>query len=203
MDGGLRMLPDAAKEAAESCSQVVAVKYTEGSRAEFAYFRRDKEGWQRVFACEAQVGKSGVGKTREGDMKTPLGTFNLTTPFGILPAPSEGGADRAMPYLQLTEQHYWCGQSGPYYNRLIDNACPPEGYRPSDEDEHLIRFSPAYNYAMFIDYNREGRAHLGSCIFLHCFGRSGYTAGCVAVEEGYMKRLVAELEPGAKIVIYE
>ena len=79
-------------------------------------------------------------------MKTPLGTFNLSTPFGIKEDPSSDDpyGRTAEGYLQLTEQHYWCGQNGPYYNRLIDNADPPEGYRPTEADEHLIRYSPSY-----------------------------------------------------------
>lgn len=199
------LLPAEAEEAAKECDQLIAVRYLDGSKALFTYFKKENEAWRRVFSCTANIGKSGVGKEKEGDMKTPLGVFSLSTPFGILPDPSlnDPCGRKVKNYLQLTEDHYWCGQSGPYYNQLIDNRNPPEGYTPNGEDEHLIRYSPSYNYSMFIDYNREGRAHLGSCIFLHCTSKSPHTAGCVAIEERLMRELILELTDGAKIVIYE
>lgn len=199
------LLPIEAEEAAKSCSQLIAVRHLAGSKAYFSYFKKENEGWRRVFSCTANIGKNGVGKEKEGDMKTPLGVFTLSTPFGILPDPAlnDPYGRTVKNYLQLTEDHYWCGQSGPYYNQLIDNRKPPEGYSPSGDDEHLIRYAPSYHYSMFIEYNREGRAHLGSCIFLHCTSRSPHTAGCVAIEEKLMRELILELTDGARIVIYQ
>lgn len=198
------LLPMEAAEAAKDAEQIITVRHLEGSKAYFTYFKRTEDNWKRMFSCTANIGKNGVGKTVEGDMKTPLGTFNLSTPFGIKPDPSTDDpyGRKAEGYLQLTEDHYWCGQSGPHYNRLIDNAAPPEGYIPNEDDEHLIRYNPSYNYSMFIDYNREGKPRRGSCIFLHCTGKSPYTAGCVAVDEWLMRELILEWKPGAKIVIY-
>ena len=199
------LLPAEATEAAQGCGQLITVRHLKGSKALFTYFRKAEDEWRRIFSCTANIGKNGVGKEKEGDMKTPLGVFHLSTPFGIKPDPSlDDPYGRVVPdYLHLTEEHYWCGQSGPYYNRLIDNRNPPEGYLPSADDEHLIRYSPSYHYAMFIDYNREGAAHKGSCIFLHCTSRSPYTAGCVAIEEKLMRELVLELRERTKIVIYQ
>jgi L,D-peptidoglycan transpeptidase YkuD (ErfK/YbiS/YcfS/YnhG family) len=54
---------------------------------------------------------------------------------------------------------------------------------------------------MFIDYNAAGVAGKGSCIFLHCTGSNKYTAGCVAVSEAAMKKIIQWVKPGAKIVI--
>lgn len=199
------LLPEEAYEAAEACVQLIAVRHLAGSKALLTYFQKTEAGWRRIFSCPANIGKNGVGKEKEGDMKTPLGVFNLSTPFGIKPDPSldDPYGRRIGDYLHLTEAHYWCGQSGPYYNQLIDSRNPPEGYAPNEEDEHLIRYSPSYNYSMFIDYNREGKAHLGSCIFLHCTSSSPHTAGCVAIEERLMRELMLELKDGARIVIYE
>lgn len=199
------LLPEEAAEAAKDCEQLITVRYLEGSKAYFTYFKKTDDNWKRVFSCTANIGKNGVGKEKEGDMKTPLGVFNLSTPFGTKPDPSmdDPYGRKAANYLCLTEDHYWCGQSGPYYNQLIDHRNPPEGYVPSADDEHLIRYQPSYHYAMFIDYNKEGRAHLGSCIFLHCTSRSPHTAGCVAIDEPLMRELILELREGAKIVVYQ
>ena len=202
---GTHLLPSEAQNAAETACQIVTVRHIEGSKAALTYFKRECGGWTQVFSCEANLGKCGIGKTREGDMKTPLGTFVLSTPFGILPDPSlsDPAGRTASGYLQLTDDHYWCGQNGPFYNRLIDNSNPPEGYHPTGDDERLIRYSPAYHYGMFIEYNKEGAPSLGSAIFLHCTSGSPYTAGCVAIAEEYMRELILELGPNAVIVIYQ
>ncbi len=200
----LSILPSQAHAAALECDRLIAVRCTGGSSAVLSYYKKDDSGaWSRKLTCDAFIGKAGAGKEREGDMKTPLGTFDLSTPFGILPDPSAGDAEgRSIPnYLQVNEHHYWCGQSGPYYNRLMDSRVPPEGYLPSKDDEHLIDYKPSYHYGMFIGYNAEGHAHRGSAIFLHCTGRNPYTAGCVAVHEDIMRELILECGAGAKIVI--
>lgn len=195
-------LPAAAQEAALHAEQLICVQHLAGSDAELSYYVRDPGGWSLILAAPAHVGRDGVGKTREGDMKTPLGCFSLSTPFGILPDPSPAGRS-VEGYLHLDARHYWCGQEGPHYNRLIDCSHPPEGYHPSGADEHLIDYAPAYHYGMFIGYNIDGLPGLGSAIFLHCTGRSPCTAGCVAVAEEIMRRLISEIRPGAKIVIYQ
>ena len=68
-------------------------------------------------------------------------------------------------------------------------------------DEKLINSKGVYNYALFIDYNVDGVANKGSCIFLHCTGSAKSTAGCIAVDEAVMKQLIQWVKPGCKIVI--
>ena len=151
--------------------------------------------WARLFTVDAYVGRNGIAKVREGDKRTPSGAFNLTKPFGIKEDP---GA--ALPYLRVTRDHYWCGTSGdPLYNQLVDFRETGRAWTTSDE--HLIDYAPNYNYCMFIDYNAEGTPNLGSCIFLHCKGRNAYTAGCVAVDEAVIKRIIQWAGQGTKIVI--
>ena len=151
--------------------------------------------WTELASCDAYVGRKGIGKTREGDKKTPTGTFNLTTPFGIKADP---GAK--LSYTQVTQYHYWCGSSkSGYYNQLVDSRETGRSYTSSDE--HLIDYKGVYNYCMFIDYNAEGKAGKGSCIFLHCTGSNKYTAGCVAISEANMKKIIQWARPGVKIVI--
>ena len=180
---------------ADSTSQIVLVEYESGSNATLSIHEKKNGIWKELYSCDAYVGKNGIGKTKEGDRKTPTGTFNLTTPFGIKADP---GAN--MDYTKVTKYHYWCGTSGSkYYNRLIDTreidrAC-------TSSDEYLIKYEGEYNYCMFIDYNVSGTVGKGSCIFLHCKGDNKYTAGCIAVSESVMKKIIQWAEPGAKIVI--
>lgn len=189
-------LPAALKEAAKTATQIVGVKYSKnGTR--LTLYENNNGTWSDAFSTAAYVGSEGIGKTREGDKKTPTGTYNLTKPFGIK---SLSGVKLGS-YLKVNKNHYWSGQNGEYYNQLVD-VSKVKGYKPTSDDEHLIDYKVVYNYACFIDYNAEGVAGKGSAIFLHCKGSKNYTAGCIAVSEDVMKALLGRLTPGAKIVIY-
>lgn len=183
--------------AASTCDQMVVVQYKSGSSATLTMHEKDENGvWRQKLSSYAYVGRNGIGKTKEGDKKTPTGTFNLKTPFGIKANPGT-----SLDYVQVTKYHYWCGTSGDkYYNQLIDTRVTKRARKSSDE--HLISYKGVYNYCAFIDYNASGTAGKGSCIFLHCTGSSKYTAGCVAVPESVMKKILIAMKPGCKIVIY-
>ena len=182
-------------DCASATDQIVLVEYTGGSAAELTVHEKQGGVWKQLFACDAYVGRNGIGKTVEGDKKTPTGTYNLTTPFGIKEDPGAG-----MAYTQVTKYHYWCGDSNsPYYNRLVDERQTDRKH--TNSDEYLINYKGVYNYCLFIDYNAEGTPHRGSCIFLHCTGKNKYTAGCVAVPESAMKQIIRWARDGAKIVI--
>lgn len=180
---------------ADETDQIVLVEFQSGSQAKLSIHEKQDGAWKQLYSCSADVGKNGIGKTREGDHKTPTGTYNLTKPFGIKADP---GAN--MSYTKVTEHHYWCGTSGSkYYNQMIDTRKVDRACTSSDE--YLLGYGSVYNYCMFIDYNASGVAGKGSCIFLHCKGSNRYTAGCIAVEEAVMKKIIQWAKPGAKIVI--
>ena len=182
-------------EGVGDATQVVLVEHSGGSNAVLSLHEKKDGAWQKLYECAAYVGKNGVGKEKEGDKKTPLGVYNLTTPFGIKDDP---GA--AMPYTKVTEYHYWCGDSSSqYYNKLMDERTCDRKH--TSADEYLIDYVGEYNYAMFIDYNAAGVPHKGSCIFLHCTGKNKYTAGCVAIPEAAMKQVLQWAKSGVKIVI--
>ena len=182
-------------DAASQTDQIVLVEYKSGSKATLSVHEKKDGQWKQLMETKAYVGKNGIGKTKEGDKKTPTGTFNLTTPFGIKADP---GAQ--MPYTKVTKYHYWCGSSdSEYYNKLVDSR--ETGRKWTQSDEHLIDYKGFYNYALFIDYNADGVKGKGSCIFLHCTGGKSSTAGCVAVSEASMKKIVQWARKGAKIVI--
>ncbi len=182
--------------AASACDQMVVVQYKSGSSAKLTMHEKGDDGvWRQTLYASAYVGKNGIGKTKEGDKKTPTGTFNLKTPFGIKANPGT-----SLDYVKVTQYHYWCGSSGSkYYNQLIDTRVTDR--KRTSSDEYLINYKGVYNYAAFIDYNASGTAGKGSCIFLHCTGSNKYTAGCVAVPESIMVKILKALKPGCKIVI--
>lgn len=187
---------EAAKlDCAAQTDQIVLVDYKGGSNATLSIHEKRAGVWTELYSCDAYVGKNGIGKTKEGDNKTPVGTYNLTAPFGIKANPGANGA-----YTQVTKYHYWCGTSGSeLYNQLVDMRVTGRKYTSSDE--YLINYKGEYNYCMFIDYNAKGEAGKGSCIFLHCMGKKTSTAGCIAVPENVMKKIIQWAKPGVKIVI--
>ena len=67
--------------------------------------------------------------------------------------------------------------------------------------EHIIDYKVLYDYCMFIDYNAAGKAGRGGCIFLHCKGDKSYTAGCIAIDQSLMIKIIQWARPGTKIVI--
>ena len=182
-------------QASEEADRIVLVEYTGGTGATVSRHEKIDGRWVELDSSYGYVGRTGMGKTKAGDNKTPLGTFNLTTPFGILDDP---GA--AQPYLKVTKYHYWCSTSeSKYYNQLVDAR--ETGRNASGPDEILINYTGYYNYGMFIDYNAEGTPGRGACIFLHCTGGRDWTHGCIAVPEDYMRQIVCWAQEGTKIVI--
>ena len=182
-------------DCAGSTNQIVLVEYQSGSKAKLSIHEKVSGVWKELYSEMAYVGRNGIGKAKEGDGKTPTGTYNLTQPFGIKADPGSN-----MGYTQVTKYHYWCGTSGSeYYNKLVDMR--NVNRKNTSSDEYLINYKGVYNYCMFIDYNASGEAGKGSCIFLHCKGSKSYTGGCIAVSESVMKNIIKWARPGAKIVI--
>lgn len=183
-------------EAAKVATQIIAVQYSQGSTATLTFHEKVDDVWRQQLSCTAIVGANGIGKSVEGDKKTPRGTYDLTTAFGILADPGT-----SLPYTQVTKDHYWCCTSdSEYYNQLIDIS--EVDYTPGKADEQLKAIKGYYNYAIALNYNPDNVAGKGSAIFLHCTGSKTTTDGCIAIPEDTLKQLLQELEPGAKIVIF-
>ena len=138
------------------------------------------------------VTPSFFGKTQEGDHKTPIGDFGITTAFGIKENPGT-----ALPYIDVDENTYCCGDEN-FYNQMIDISEHPHDCA---DGEHIIDYSPEYNYGIFIDYNKDGTPGLGSAIFFHCAGANTYTGGCIAVSEENMLTILKALDINARIII--
>lgn len=177
-------------------NQLIAVQYTGGYDAKIQLFEKSvvegKNVWTKTLTCDGIVGKNGLGKTKEGDLKTPIGDFGVTTAFGIKENPGT-----SMPYIDVTEDTYCCADEN-YYNQIIDISEHPHD---CSDGEHMITYSPQYNYGMFLDYNKEGEPGKGSAIFFHCFGANPYTGGCIAVSEEDMMTILKSVDEGVRVVI--
>ena len=162
----------------------------------WAYFltKSDSGRWSLSFKEMAYIGKNGLGKTREGDNKTPTGFFNINGAFGILENP---GTDLC--YIRINDTTYACDDlDSENYNKIID----VKGMKHNCNGEKMLDYVPAYNYGLVIDYNRECLPFLGSNIFIHCFGKHKYTGGCIALSEKSVKDILKVVIPGkSKLVI--
>ncbi|MBQ9462875.1 MAG: hypothetical protein IJU68_04375 [Bacteroidales bacterium] len=176
----------------ESVQQLLLVEHSGGSDALARYYTKGAKGWRLRGKGSAFVGKNGVGKTREGDAKTPVGELRPLRAFGILPDPG-----CALPYLHVVPGTFACDEQGPNYNRIVQtgSAEPSPGYG----GERMWELSPEYDYGIETDYNSRGIWPMGSAIFIHCKGAKAWTGGCVALEKELMKKVL--LTATEKLVI--
>ena len=180
----------------DAVKQIVTVQATEGSDAVIKLFEKTTENgkniWTETLSCPGIIGLEGLGKTKEGDNKTPIGDFGITTAFGIKENPGT-----PIPYIEADENTYCCGDES-FYNQMIDISEHPHDCA---DGEHIVDYSPEYNYGIFLDYNQEGTPGLGSAIFFHCAGANTYTGGCIAVSEENMVTILRALDANARFII--
>ena len=176
----------------DSVAQLLLVKYSEGSNAIAQFYLKEDNSWRLLEEGPVFVGKNGLGKEKEGDMKTPIGEFSAFTAFGRYPDPGTG-----LPYIFATPSIYGCDDSC-YYNQMIDTAV----LHHECHGEQIIDYDPEYNYGLAITYNPDGIVGLGSCIYVHCKGQKPYTAGCVALDEEFMRTVLVNSDQRLRISIH-
>ena len=165
------------------------------SIAKFLYYVKVGNVWKEYLTSEAHIGKNGLGKKVAGDKKTPVGVFKFTKYFGVADNPGT-----KLPYVKLNEYHYWNGDSSSKkYNQFVDSREYSAFNKKSSE--HLVEYKTAYKYAMNISYNEKGVPNKGSAIFLHCYTSNPFTAGCVALPEKNMLKVMRKVNKNCKIVI--
>lgn len=167
---------------------VTARSYT-STFATLRVYRLSGGKWVEVFGpWTARVGYNGVarpGRKREGDGKTPSGTYRFTFFFGVQRNPGFSfGFRHAFTY------DYWDDDpSSPLYNEWIDTRTTNPGKNP--EPMHNV---PAYDYAAVIGYNNARIPGRGSAVFLHV-GTGGPTGGCVSLPRAELIRVLLWLKP--------
>ena len=182
--------------AAKNAEQLFVVAGMGGTTAWISMHEKDSSGnWRQIMTTPGFIGRNGLGKVKEGDNKTPVGTFIIDKAFGIAPDPG-----CAMPYTQVDENIYWSGDLDYKYNQWVDARENPNF--DTRYSEHLIEYNPHYMYALNIGYNPECIPGKGSALFIHCFGPAKpWTGGCVALPEEKMKLVIQTIKPGCVAVI--
>jgi L,D-peptidoglycan transpeptidase YkuD (ErfK/YbiS/YcfS/YnhG family) len=179
----------AARRTSGQLVTVIAASYG-ATQAELTAFRREGGRWRRVFGpWVAWIGRNGMaqpGAKREGDGRTPSGTFGFQFFFGVDPNPRVH-----FPYRRIHESDVWDDDpSSPLYNEWVDDryANPGAGPEPMDVS--------AYDYGAVIAYNTARTPGLGSAIFLH-INIGTPTAGCVTLPVGELLKVLRWLNQAA------
>jgi L,D-peptidoglycan transpeptidase YkuD (ErfK/YbiS/YcfS/YnhG family) len=136
----------------------------------------------------ARVGYNGIAKPgakREGDGKTPSGTYGFAFFFGIDKNPGV-----SFPYRPVHAYNQWDDDpKSPLYNEWVDVRHQNPGKAPEPMDD-----PPFYDYGAVISYNTARTPGLGSAIFLHV-GDGGDTAGCVALPVTDLLKILRWMKP--------
>ncbi len=143
------------------------------------------------FACETGLG--GMGKTREGDMKTPVGRYAV-----IWMASKRGDNSRPGTH-PIIDGQTWCEESRLYYG--------PEG--PADERLWTDAYGGENAVVMGLDYpNGEDVAagRTGDCIEIHASarlkdGRLTRSAGCIKMIPADALTLYNRVSVGTPVII--
>lgn len=182
---------------AQTTDQMVVVAWLQGTTAWISMHERNLNGdWEMIMTTPGFTGMNGMGKVKEGDHKTPVGTFYFDFAFGIAPDPG-----CAIPYVQINENHYWSGDWDYKYNQFVDIREAPANF-DTGNSEHLIDYNPHYLYGLNMGYNAECIPGKGSALFMHCFGTNKpWTAGCVGLPNDKMLFVMQHIRPGCACVI--
>jgi L,D-peptidoglycan transpeptidase YkuD (ErfK/YbiS/YcfS/YnhG family) len=146
--------------------------------------------WVKTYGpWRANVGVGGIappGQKREGDGRTPSGTYGFDFMFGVKPDPGV-----KFPYRQAFSYDKWNDDpASPLYNEWVDARHADPGAGP----ENMMN-PPAYDHGAVIAYNTKDRTpHLGSAIFLHN-SRGTPTTGCVSLPIDKLVRVLRWMDP--------
>ncbi|MGN7831735.1 L,D-transpeptidase family protein [Pseudoxanthomonas sp. 22568] len=172
-------------------------------------FERLGEGWRATESpVPVTIGRSGAAwgrglhpaqadgpQKREGDGRAPAGVFTLGEAFGYA-----AQRDTGLTYAPMQASHYCIDvPASPLYNRIVDServgAAAVEGStEPMRRDLHADG-DVRYKEGFVIQHNPDNVSGAGSCIFAHLWKAPGEpTAGCTAMAEPMMDRLLAWLD---------
>jgi L,D-peptidoglycan transpeptidase YkuD (ErfK/YbiS/YcfS/YnhG family) len=155
-------------------------------------------GWLTAgpLALPVALGRGGVkANKREGDGATPRGIFRPVRLWWR--ADKHARPPTLLPVRAIGAQDAWCEDPADRrYNQSVRLA-------PQSRGDRLMRADALYDYVVELDHNTRPRIKgRGSAVFVHA-ARPGFppTAGCIALEIGALRRLLARLSPRTRIVV--
>ena len=149
------------------------------------------------FNFKCCIGKNGISKKkREGDKKTPAGTFEIENLYyrpDRIKKPST-----KLKCIKIKKNMGWCDDSSDEknYNKLIiikKNLKYEKLHRKDHKYDLMIPIK--YNYFKTIKFR-------GSCIFFHLTDNYQPTAGCIAIKKNDFSIMLKLINKKTKIKIY-
>ncbi|HEX7321513.1 MAG TPA: L,D-transpeptidase family protein [Mycobacterium sp.] len=178
-----------------NATQVVSVVGVGGSNAKMDVYQRNAQGWEPVAAgIPTHVGSAGMTtKARDGYPATPMGVLSLDYAFGT--APNPGGGLR---YVQVDRDYWWDGDpNSPTYNTM--QVCKKSLCHFDTADSENLDI-PQYKHAVVMGVNKARKPGDGGGFFFHTTD-GGPTAGCVAIDDATLVKIIGWLRPGALMAI--
>lgn len=182
-----------------NATQVISVTTSSygNVHAKVRAFDKTATGWHQVAGpWTAWIGESGFaprGAKREGDGRTPSGSYPFSFMFGVAPNPGVH-----YPWRHAGRHDYWDDDSSSSrYNLWTDTRRHSAG-----RDPEPLHVTPSYLDVAAIDYNAARTPGRGSAIFLHVTHHSP-TTGCVSLPRSHLLALLRWLRPShhARIIM--
>jgi len=181
-----------------SIGQVIFVhpKVKHSHQAYLSAWQRENGDWHRLFSLSAVIGRNGMAATgdkKEGDGKTPSGIYALGPAFGYAPTIVTG-----IVYHQATDLDFWVDDMNSLqYNQWVRGSPAAKSF------ERMKRQDDLYQYGIVIDYNTHPIIPgAGSAIFMHVWRNyHSSTAGCVALNQRYLRKILHWLDKQYQPVI--
>ena len=210
--------PTRLRNVSDSRQVIVVVGRSRTSSYSTVYtYQKGSDGiWRAKFAPMA--GRNGWAGWAWGTLRvqntgtSPMGTYRVTTGFGLKPNPGT-----KVSYRLVDGNDYWVGDAydAKTYNLFEPYASAKRTWRIS-QAERLGAYPTQYEYSAVIDFNRPAAATVtwnstyseyvtsqpvnttrGTAIFLHING-AGATAGCVSLGRTNLINVLKWLDPVKK-----
>ncbi|MCE1248953.1 MAG: L,D-transpeptidase [Firmicutes bacterium] len=165
-----------------------------GSKYRLYLYENKKGQWALIKEYPIGIGRNGMGKTREGDAKTPVGEYKILWKASRF-AKTDGG------YL-IQDGRSFCGPDNMY------TTDPKIGY-PS-ESLWKAGYGGKSAVVMCIDYPtpaEKAKGYSGGCIEIHATLLGGIgkqsSEGCVRMNPKDARELYNLVETGTRVIIKE
>ena len=149
----------------------------------------------KEFTFKCCFGLNGLTKTKkEGDKKTPIGTFSLGNLFYRPDKHKKPTTD--LTCIRIDKKMGWCDDltSKKFYNKLIR-------VNSKVKHEKLYRTDYKYDFLIPINYNERRILGKGSAIFIHLTKNYQPTAGCIGLRKKDLLILLKLINKKTKIKI--
>ena len=149
------------------------------------------------FKFKCCIGKKGsTNRKKEGDKKTPKGTFGIENLYFRKDRVSKPFT--SLKCIQIKKNIGWCDDTSfpKKYNKLFK-------IQKNIKHEKLKRKDNKYDLLIPIKYNfKKPVIGLGSCIFIHLTKNYYPTAGCIALKKKDFLILLKLIKKNSKIKIF-